>query len=188
MAKLARVDKDIIIKHFAGKADALLQDQLIKIGEALQKAIDMMLPDLMKDFLNCYPTAIARLCVRQITAVTFLHSKEDEENSFIFGYRSIPLKGTGIPFLFEEDYIKILRAKFEQEIVVWREEVIRLVKLVGETKNRTACALENVNTEKQLKDNFPEAYKILMQGRDNVTTENKCDTIENTRAFLSSIK
>lgn len=185
MAKLARVDKDIIIKHFAGKADALLQDQLIKIGEALQKAIDMMLPDLMKDFLNCYPTTIARLCVRQIAAVTFLAPEED---SFIFRYRSIPLKGTGIPFLFEKDYIKILRAKFEQEIVVWREEVIRLVKLVGETKNRTACALENINTEKQLKDNFPEAYKILMQERDNVTTENKCDTIENTRAFLSSIK
>lgn len=62
MAKLTKVDKDIIIKHFAGKADALLQGQLIKIGEALQKAIDMMLPDLMKDFLNCYPTTIARLC------------------------------------------------------------------------------------------------------------------------------
>lgn len=185
MAKLARVDKDIIIKHFAGKADALLQDQLIKIGEALQKAIDMMLPDLMKDFLNCYPTTIARLCVRRIAAVTFLAPEED---SFIFGYQSIPLKGTGIPFLFEKDYIKILRAKFEQEIVVWREEVIRLIKLVSETKNRTACALENINTEKQLKDNFPEAYKILMQERDNVTTENKCDTIENTRAFLSSIK
>lgn len=185
MAKLARVDKDIIIKHFAGKADALLQDQLIKIGEALQKAIDMMLPDLMKDFLNCYPTTIARLCVRQITAVTFLAPEEDY---FIFRYQSIPLKGTGIPFLFEKDYIKILRAKFEQEIVVWREEVIRLIKLVSETKNRTACALENINTEKQLKDNFPEAYKILMRERDNVTTENKCDTIENTRAFLSSIK
>lgn len=185
MAKLARVDKDIIIKHFAGKADALLQDQLIKIGEALQKAIDMMLPDLMKDFLNCYPTTIARLCVRQINAVTFLAPEEDY---FIFRYQSIPLKGTGIPFLFEKDYIKILRAKFEQEIVVWREEVIRLIKLVSETKNRTACALENINTEKQLKDNFPEAYKILMRERDNVTTENKCDTIENTRAFLSSIK
>lgn len=187
MAKLARVDKDIIIKHFVGKADDLLQGQLIKIGEALQKAIDMMLPDLMKDFLNCYPTTIARLCVRQITVATFLRSKEDED-PFILRYRSIPLKGTGIPFLFEENYIKILRVRFEQEIVVWREEVIRLIKLVSETKNRTACALENINTEKQLKDNFPEAYKILMRGRDNVTTENKCDTIENTRAFLSNIK
>ena len=187
MAKLTRVDKDIIIKHFVGKADALLQGQLIKIGEALQKAIDMMLPDLMKDFLNCYPTTIARLCVRQITATAFLRSKEDED-PFIFRYSSIPLKGTGIPFLFEENYIKILRVRFEQEIVVWREEVIRLIKLVSETKNRTACALENINTEKQLKDNFPEAYKILMRGRDNVTTENKCDTIENTRAFLSNIK
>lgn len=187
MAELTKVDKDIIIKHFAGKADALLQGQLIKIGEALQKAIDMMLPDLMKDFLNCYPTTIARLCVRQIAATAFLRSKEDED-PFIFRYRSIPLKGTGIPFLFEENYIKILRVRFEQEIVVWREEVIRLIKLVSETKNRTACALENINTEKQLKDNFPEAYKILMQGKDSVTTENKCDTIENTRAFLSSIK
>lgn len=188
MAKLTRANKDIIIKHFVGKVDALLQDQLIKIGEDLQKAIDMMLPNLMKDFLNCYPTTIARLCVRQITAVTFLYSEEDEENSFIFGYRSIPLKGTGIPFLFEKDYIKILRVRFEQEIVVWREEVIRLVKLVGATKNRVTCALENIYTEKQLKDNFPEAYKILKQEKDNATMENECDTIENTRAFLSSIK
>lgn len=185
MAKLSRVDKDIIIKHFVGKADDLLVDQLIKIGEVLQKAIDMMLPDLMKDFLNCYPTAIVRLCVMRISTLTFLRLKEDD-NSSIFGYRSIPLK-TGVPFLFEEDYIKILRVRFEQEIVVWREEVIRLVKLVGETKNRVICALENINTEKQLKDNFPEAYKVLMQEK-NTVTENECDTIENTRAFLSSIK
>lgn len=39
----------------------------------------------------------------------------------------------------------------------------------------------------QLQDNFPEAYKILIEIRGKQKEENKCDSIENTRAFLLSL-
>lgn len=41
--------------------------------------------------------------------------------------------------------------------------------------------------EKQLQDNFPEAYKILIEIRGKQKEENACDSVENTRAFLSSL-
>lgn len=39
----------------------------------------------------------------------------------------------------------------------------------------------------QLQDNFPEAYEILIEIKDKQKEESKCDSIENTRAFLSSL-
>lgn len=40
---------------------------------------------------------------------------------------------------------------------------------------------------KQLQDNFPEAYKILIEIKGKQKEENKCDSVENTRAFLLSL-
>lgn len=39
----------------------------------------------------------------------------------------------------------------------------------------------------QLQDNFPEAYKILIEIKGKQKEENKCDSIENTRTFLLSL-
>ena len=57
----------------------------------------------------------------------------------------------------------------------------------SETRNRVACALDHINTEKQLQDSFPEAYKILIEIRGKQKEENECDSVESTRAFLSSL-
>lgn len=39
----------------------------------------------------------------------------------------------------------------------------------------------------QLQDNFPEAYKILIEIKGKQKEENKCDSVENTKAFLLSL-
>jgi hypothetical protein len=65
--------------------------------------------------------------------------------------------------------------------------VQELKKLEKETGNRVTCALDHISTEKQLQDNFPEAYKILIENKDKQKEESECDSIENTRAFLSSL-
>lgn len=51
----------------------------------------------------------------------------------------------------------------------------------------TKCALENINTTKQLKDNFPEAYAIFMKIPKEDVKGNKCDDIEKLRAELSKL-
>lgn len=68
-----------------------------------------------------------------------------------------------------------------------QRKCVSLKKLENETKNRVACALDHINTEKQLQDNFPEAYKILIEISGKQKEENKCDSVENTRAFLLSL-
>ena len=47
--------------------------------------------------------------------------------------------------------------------------------------------LENINTTKQLKDNFPEAYVILTETSKEDVKRNECDNIEKLRAELSKL-
>lgn len=89
--------------------------------------------------------------------------------------------------MFYNEYLDELKRFFEKDILEWSKKVCEFKKLENETKNRVACALDHINTEKQLQDNFPEAYKILIEIKGKQKEENKCDSVENTRAFLSSL-
>lgn len=58
-------------------------------------------------------------------------------------------------------------------------------------KNKLRCSMENYRTSKQLKEDFPEAYKCLLELNgvsSSVATSNKCDQIEEIRAILSETK
>lgn len=65
--------------------------------------------------------------------------------------------------------------------------MIELDRKASNIKNRTKCALENINTTKQLKDNFPEAYAIFMKIPKEDVKGNECDDIEKLRAELSKL-
>lgn len=53
-------------------------------------------------------------------------------------------------------------------------------------KNKCQCALEYINTSKQLEEQFPEAYKVFLElCKNKETSITKCDKIENLRAELS---
>lgn len=68
-----------------------------------------------------------------------------------------------------------------------QNRMIELDRKASNIKNRTKCALENINTTKKLKDNFPEAYVILTETSKEDVKRNECDNIEKLRAELSKL-
>lgn len=67
----------------------------------------------------------------------------------------------------------------------FKKNVESLLSKENQLKNKTRCVLEHINTTKQLKDQFPEAYSILMDLSEKEIT--KCDSTESLRAELSQI-
>lgn len=70
------------------------------------------------------------------------------------------------------------------KLLVSDKELIRN-KFVQKVRKKLSDYLTEIGT--QLQDNFPEAYKILIENKDKQKEESECDSIENTRAFLSSL-
>lgn len=70
------------------------------------------------------------------------------------------------------------------KLLVSDKELIRN-KFVQKAGKKLSDYLAKIGT--QLQDNFPEAYKILIEIKGKQKEENKCDSVENTRAFLLSL-
>lgn len=70
------------------------------------------------------------------------------------------------------------------KLLVADKEMIRN-QFVQKVEKKLSDYLAKIGT--QLQDNFPEAYEILIEIKDKQKEESKCDSIENTRAFLSSL-
>lgn len=78
------------------------------------------------------------------------------------------------------NFIKPIESKFESKKKELTEmDAIRADK--QRIKNQTICILEDINTTKQLKDQFPEGYAILM----SCSVTSACDDIEKLRAEWS---
>lgn len=181
MAKLLVSDKEMIRNQFAKKARKKLSDYLEGIGTQLQDRVDAILPPEIKSIVDRYPSMHPFLFYRSISINDLLKIKG------VCIYETIPLDGIGMPKMFYDEYLDDFKCFFEKDILEWSKKVYEFRRLENETKNRVACALDYINTEKQLQDNFPEAYKILIEIKDKQKEENKCDSVENTRAFLSSL-
>lgn len=70
------------------------------------------------------------------------------------------------------------------ELQKFLKEYVQLLKQQKEVKGKATCILEKINTTKQLEEQFPEAYSILI-GID--VKQSDCDNIESFRAQLSKI-
>lgn len=181
MAKLLVADKEMIRNQFVQKVEKKLSDYLAAIGVQLQDRVDDILPPEIKSIVDRYPSMQPLLFYKNILTNELLKTK----NKTI--YKAIPLDGIGMPKMFYNEYMDDLKRYFEKDILEWSEKAYELKKLENETRNRVACALNHIKTEKQLQDNFPEAYKILIEIKGKQKEENKCDSVENTRAFLLSL-
>lgn len=173
MAKLLVSDKELIRNKFVQKAGKKLSDYLAKIGTQLQDRVDAILPPEIESIVDRYYRSISINDLLKIKGVCI--------------YETIPFDGIGMPKMFYNEYLDELKRFFEKDILEWSKKACEFKKLGNETRNRVACALDHINTEKQLQDNFPEAYKILIEIKGKQKEENKCDSVENTRAFLSSL-
>lgn len=181
MAKLLVADKEMIRNQFVQKVEKKLSDYLAAIGAQLQDRVDDILPPEIKSIVDRYPSMQPLLFYKNIPTNELLKTKNETI------YKAIPLDGIGMPKMFYNEYMDDLKRYFEKDILEWSKKAYELKKLENETRNRVACALNHIKTEKQLQDNFPEAYEILIEIKDKQKEESKCDSIENTRAFLSSL-
>lgn len=181
MAKLLVADKEMIRNQFAQKVEKKLSDYLAAIGAQLQDRVDDILPPEIKSIVDRYPSMQPLLFYKNILTNELLKTKNETI------YKAIPLDGIGMPKMFYNEYMDDLKRYFEKDILEWSKKAYELKKLENETRNRVACALNHIKTEKQLQDNFPEAYKILIEIKGKQKEENKCDSVENTRAFLLSL-
>lgn len=182
MAKLLVSDKELIRNKFVQKAGKKLSDYLAKIGTQLQDRVNAILPPEIESIVDRYPSMQPLLFYGHISTDELLKTTKDA-----CIYEPIPFDGIGMPKMFYNEYMDDLKRYFEKDILEWSKKAYELKKLGNETRNRIACALDHINTEKQLQDNFPEAYEILIEIKDKQKEESKCDSIENTRAFLSSL-
>jgi len=181
MAKLLVSDKELIKNKFVQKAGKKLSDYLAKIGTQLQDRVNAILPPEIESIVDRYPSMQPLLFYRSIPINDLLKIKS------VCTYETIPFDGIGMPKMFYNEYLDELKRFFEKDILEWSKKACEFKKLGNETRNRVACALDHINTEKQLQDNFPEAYKILIEIKGKQKEGNKCDSVENTRAFLSSL-
>lgn len=181
MAKLLVSDKEMIRNKFVQKAGKKLSDYLAAIGTQLQDRVDAILPPEIKSIVDKYPSMQAFLFYKSISVNEILKIKG------VSIYETVPFDGIGMPRMFYNQYLDDFKRFFEKDILEWSKKAYEFRRLENETRNRVACALDYINTEKQLQDNFPEAYKILIEIRGKQKEENKCDSVENTRAFLSSL-
>lgn len=181
MAKLLVADKEMIRNQFVQKVEKKLSDYLAAIGAQLQDRVDDILPPEIKSIVDRYPSMQPLLFYKNIPTNELLKTKN------VTIYKAIPLDGIGMPRMFWDEYMDDLKRYFEKDILEWSKKAYELKKLKNETINRVACALDHIKTEKQLQDNFPEAYKILIEIKGKQKEENKCDSVENTRAFLLSL-
>lgn len=177
MAKLLVSDKELIRNKFVQKVRKKLSDYLTEIGTQLQDRVDTILPEEIEFVVDRYPSMQPLLFYKDIPTRDFLKTMNV--------FEPIPFDGIGMPKMFYDEYLDDLKRYFEKDILEWSEKVQELKKLEKETGNRVTCALDHISTEKQLQDNFPEAYKILIENKDKQKEESECDSIENTRAFLS---
>ena len=67
------------------------------------------------------------------------------------------------------------------------ERTQSLIKEQKALKNKCLCALEQINTTNQLKEQFPEAYEVCCQILSDSSPKNACDSIENIRVELSKL-
>lgn len=181
MAKLLLSDKELIRNKFVQKAGKKLSDYLEGIGTQLQDRVNAILPPEIESIVDRYPSMQPLLFYRSIPINDLLKIKG------VCIYETIPFDGIGMPKMFYNEYLDELKRFFEKDILEWSKKACEFKKLENETRNRVACALDHINTEKQLQDNFPEAYKILIEIKGKQKEENKFDSVENTRAFLSSL-
>lgn len=98
-------------------------------------------------------------------------------------YKSIPVSKWYR--CYNDEILNLLRKN--EKIQNFCKQLIFSDKELKTLENKLSCLLHHVNTTKQLKDQFPEAYKIFLELNDEVedNSDNLCDSFENIRASLS---
>lgn len=147
-----------------------------KFGEFADEYFKKILPKDVVEFMDKYPNTVnvrEEIYLSSLTNERFRHLKTYVEVNYFVRQ-----------FITDAKYAEL---KNSTEAKIFVQRMIELEKKASNIMNRTKCALEDINTIKQLKDNFPEAYAIFMGFPKESIKGNKCDDIEKLRAELSKL-
>lgn len=174
--RLTVSEKDRIAKSIINPIIEQSRKEFEDFGKFVDEFFKKNLPKDVVEFIDKYPDAVqTRECI-------YLSNFTRERIYNIVNYVEVNY------FV----YSLITDAKYKElknstEVNLFVNRMIELDRKASNIKNRTKCALEDINTIKQLKDNFPEAYAIFMKIPKEDVKGNKCDDIEKLRAELSKL-
>lgn len=174
--RLTISEKDRIAKSIIKPLIEQSKKEFEDFGKFADEFFKKNLPKDVIEFMDKYPNAVKVRDFIYLSSLTreriYNIVSHVEVNYFVYSF----ITDTE----FEE-----LKNSIEAKIFV--NKMIELDRKASNIKNRTKCALENINTTKQLKDNFPEAYVILTETSKEDVKRNECDNIEKLRAELSKL-
>lgn len=177
--RLTNVDREYIVKNIANPISKKIKNLLDEYGEKfVTPYLQSQYPKEVMDFYREYPFMIE---TRDTLCYTDLKDARNFEGIYI------PVKDYLVDWFKNKINIYKELRKFAttQELI---KKVEELIKERTQIKNRTKCILyDQINTTKQLKEQFPEAYDVLMN-MEGEAESNACDKIENLRASLSKYK
>lgn len=174
--RLTISEKGMITKNIIKPIIEQSRKESEKFGEFADEYFKRILPKDVVEFMDKYPNIVkSRDCI-------YLSNFTRERIYNIVTYVKVNY--------FVDSFItneKFEELKNSTEAKLFINRMVELDKKASNIMNRTKCALEDINTTKQLKDNFPEAYAILMELPEANVKGNKCDDIEKLRAELSKL-
>lgn len=171
MARLTNSDRERILRTMKPG----IRSKAAKVEEDLSKVLNGIIKEEIPEEVFAFQRKYPKLVImRDFLCVSV-------------GKYSISIPIAKHPVNFFGDFWKTMKAS------TGGDEVKRLLDVLKEEleqayviEKKIACILDNISTEKRLKDEFPEAYAAYMSLDDGEV--NSCDSIENVRAQLSALK
>lgn len=174
--RLTVSEKDRIAKSIINPIIEQSRKEFEDFGKFVDEFFKKNLPKDVVEFIDKYPDIVqTRECI-------YLSNFTRERIYNIVNY--VEVKFFVYSLITDAKYGEL---KNSTEAKLFVNRMIELDRKASNIKNRTKCALENINTTKQLKDNFPEAYAIFMKIPKEDVKGNECDDIEKLRAELSKL-
>lgn len=174
--KLTNSDRDFIVKNITNPIKEKIQKLLKEYGDfVVDPYLLKVIPDEVRSFHKKYPRIVEKEGHLSYTSLF-------ENRAWV--NLSIPTDEY-FPGYFESEgqiYKLLNELPSTKE---FKKNVEFLLSKQNQLKNKTRCVLEHINTTKQLRDQFPEAYSILMEISEKEVIQ--CDSTESLRAELSQI-
>ena len=179
--RLNNSDREDIVKGLLKPIQKEISEELKIFGDFISEIIKQEISQRVWEFHRLYPHALS------VKKSLYLG------DSSLFGGFGVKLVDYAIVNL-TIDYIEgvfdlkdvLHQDKYSSSTSKFLKKIDSLQKERRTLKNKCQCALEYINTSKQLEEQFPEAYKIFLElCKDKETSITKCDKIENLRAELS---
>ena len=175
MARISQNDRYRVIRVLLNPYNKKIEEAKIDIENWLSNYCKSLIPEEVKKVMEKYPDA-----VRVVSGGTYIGNYKWRPGSLTY----VKIENY-INCFCEKALLKLNNETLNRLCKVYEDKEMECKVL----EKRLTCALNNINTEKQLKDEFPEAYealqKIYNKEVEDPVDKNKCDSIEEVRALLS---